>query len=162
MNLAWLFVTFALAALAAHAPQSAPPAKPDYSGTWKANFAKSKLQIQAPESTVFVIEHREPHFRLSRTHTSEGKSDTWSIDLTTDGKEVLREESNRTLHCRLTWEGRSLVFSVRMRMPDGEEITDRVKYLMAAHGKSFTAYESLRGGTAKADNVWVLEKQEQR
>ena len=107
-------------------------------------------------------EHREPRFRLSRTHTSAGQSDTWGIELATDGKEVVREESNRTLHCRMTWEGNSLVFFVRIRAHDGEEITDRVKYVMASDGKSFTAYESYRGRTAKADNVWVLEKQEPR
>ncbi len=163
MNVAWLFATLALTALAA-GPRVQPsqPAKPDYSGTWKANFAKSKLQIPAPESTLFVIEHREPHFKLSRTHTSREFSDTWGIELTTDGKEVTREEANRTLHCRLTWEGSSLAFAVRIRLRDGEEITDRVKYVMAADGKSFTAYESYRGRTAKADNVWVLERQEQR
>lgn len=138
-----------------------PSAKPNYTGTWRANFAKSKLEIQAPESTVFVIEHHEPHFRLSRTHTFQGKSDTWGIALTTDGKEVVREEENRRLHCRLEWEGNSLVFTVRIQMRDGEEVTDHVKYVMAADGKSFTAYESYRGQTSKADNVWVLEKQKQ-
>lgn len=157
----WL-VTFALNALLIGGLQSASETKPDYTGTWKANFAKSKLQIAAPESTVFVIEHREPRFRLSRTHTFQGKSDTWGIELTTDGKEVVREEPNRTLRCRLTWEGNSLVFSVQIRTRDGEELTDRVKYVLAADGRSFTAYESYRARASKADNVWVLEKQEPR
>jgi hypothetical protein len=163
MNVACLFATLALTALAA-GPRVPPSqtAKPDYSGSWKANFAKSKLQIPAPESTLFVIEHREPRFKLSRTHTAGEYRDTWSIELTTDGKEVTREEANRTVRCRLTWEGNSLVFAARIRMRDGEEITDRVKCVMAADGKSFTVYESYRGRTAKADNLWVLERQEQR
>jgi hypothetical protein len=163
MNVACLFAALALTALAAGPRvQSSQPARPNYTGTWKANFAKSKLQIPAPENTLFVIEHREPHFKLSRTHAAGEYRDTWSIALTTDGKEVTREEANRTVRCRLTWEGNSLVFAARIRMPNGEVITDRVKYVMAADGKSFTAYESYRGRTARADNVWVLERQEQR
>jgi hypothetical protein len=56
--------------------------KPDFTGTWKLNHGKSSLQIPAPESTIFVIEHSEPHFHLERTHVFGGNSDTLSIDLT--------------------------------------------------------------------------------
>lgn len=118
------------------------------------------MQIPAPDSTVFVIEHREPHIRLTRTHVFAGQSDTWGIELTTDGKEFTREEPTRTLRGRLVWKGDALVFTVRIRSREGEEVTDRVKYVLAADRKSFTAYESYRGRTAHADNVWVLEKQD--
>jgi hypothetical protein len=72
---------------------------------------------------------------------------------------VVRDEPSRKLRCRMSWEGDALVFHVRILMPDGEEVTDRVKYVLAADRKSFTAYESMRGRTLRADNVWVLEKQ---
>lgn len=159
MNCGSLFVPTAWLVMAAVAPQSPPAAKPNFSGTWKATFAKSKLQIKAPESTVFVIDHHDPRFRLSRTHTAEGKSDTWGIELVTDGREIVREEAGRTLYCRLSWEGEALVFSVRIRMHDGEEMTDQVRYVMAANRQSFTAYESYRGCAMQADNVWILERQ---
>ena len=61
--------------LAAVPPQDARK-KPNFSGTWRANFAQSKLQFAQPDSTVFTIEHREPKFSLTRTHVFEGKSDT--------------------------------------------------------------------------------------
>jgi hypothetical protein len=44
-------------------------AKPDFSGTWIFNPAKSKLEIDPPTKSIFVIEHRDPKFSLSRTHT---------------------------------------------------------------------------------------------
>ena len=134
--------------------------KPNFTGTWKFNAAKSKLQIAAPDSTVFVVEHREPRFHLTRTHVFNGQSDTWEIELTTDGKEVVREEPTRTLRCRMYWEGDALVFLVRIRKHDGEKVTDRVRYVLAADGKSIAAYESYRGRTQRADNVWILEKQD--
>ena|SRR3990172_1748190 len=42
--------------------------KPNFSGTWKLNRRESVLQIASPDSTLFVIDHREPHLRISRTH----------------------------------------------------------------------------------------------
>lgn len=61
-------------------------AKSDFTGTWKFDHSKSSLQIPSPDSTSFVIEHNEPRFLLKRTHVFGGNSDTFSIDLTTDGK----------------------------------------------------------------------------
>ena len=36
------------------------PQKPNFSGTWKFNPAKSKLQIPPPDSGVFRIDSQEP------------------------------------------------------------------------------------------------------
>jgi hypothetical protein len=74
-----------------------PPPRPDFSGTWRANWAKSKLQIEQPDSTVFTIDHRDPEFLLTRTHTFQGKSDTFSIRLSTDGTEVVVKEASHTM-----------------------------------------------------------------
>ncbi len=134
------------------------PHKPNFSGTWRANFAKSKLQIKQPDNTVFTIEHREPRFVLSRTHTFEGKSDTWGITITTDGKEVVRNESGRTLHARLIWERDSLVFDVQIDLPDGKG-HDRVKYSISRDGKTFTALESYRDAKNSYNNVWVFDRE---
>src|SRR5262249_47325453 len=64
-------------------------AKPDFTGIWKFNRSRSSLQIPAPDSTTFVIEHREPRFHLSRTHVVGGHRDTLSLELTTDGALVV-------------------------------------------------------------------------
>ena len=61
---------------------------PDFSGTWAFNAATSRLQIPAPDSSEFAIEHRDPHFRLTRTLVMQGQRDTFSINLTTDGAGV--------------------------------------------------------------------------
>lgn len=131
--------------------------KPNFSGTWHANFAQSKLQFKQPDSTVFTIEHREPEFSLTRTHVFEGKSDTWGVRLTTDGKEVVRKEEGRTLRMRVTWEGDSLVFDVKIEKADGDG-TDVVKYSVSRDGKIFTALERYRDAQNSYDNVWVFDR----
>ena len=95
----------------ARAAESSP--RPDFTGVWKLNLQKSKLQVPAPESGVFRIEHREPSFKLSRTFIRDGKEDTWGIGLTTDGKEVVQEEKSETFRGRLTWVGSDLFLGRR-------------------------------------------------
>ncbi|MCP5109325.1 MAG: hypothetical protein GY953_00665 [bacterium] len=83
--------------------QSGP--KPDFSSAWQLNLAKSQLEIAPPDSSVFYIDHKEPLFRLKRTHVFNGKPNTWEIELTTDGKEVVQQEKDADFHARLRWDG---------------------------------------------------------
>ncbi len=91
-------------------------ATPNFTGTWKFNSGKSVLQIPSPESSIFVIEHSEPHFRLERTHIFGGKSDTFSVALTTDGELIVINHGGLEIHSKMYWEGDSLVFDSRFVM----------------------------------------------
>ncbi len=148
----WLGV----AALAT-ARRSASP-KPNFSGRWRANFAKSSLQIPLPEATVFIVEHEEPDLVLSRTHTSNGKRDTWSIQLTTDGRQVVQRSAEREIRCRAYWEGEALVFEARLSTGEGGEGHNLVHYRMAEDGNAFTAFERYRSPSRNYDNLWRLER----
>jgi hypothetical protein len=137
-----------------------PPGKSiDFSGVWKFNPEKSRLQIPAPSASTFVVDHKEPRFHLTRTHVYDGKPDTWSIDLTTDGKEVIQQEGDQTLHVRLYWEGNQLIFDSKIILKD-REATNIVRYQLSEDGKTFTATESFRGPRLTYDNVWVFDRQE--
>jgi hypothetical protein len=131
--------------------------KPDFSGVWSLNLQKSKLQIPAPDSGVFTIDHKEPGFRLSRTFVKGGQSDVWSIDLTTDGKEVVQEEKTETFRGRLSWEGNNLVLNSTITITD-RTATNVVRYRLSDDGLTLTATESFRGPRLKYDNVWVFDK----
>lgn len=131
--------------------------KPNFTGTWKFNPAASVLQIQAPDATIIVIEHREPKLRLSRTHVSGEKQDTFSLVLRTDGKEIAAAAGGRQLRCRAHWEGESLVFeSILGKSP--EEATNVVRYTLSGDGKSLRAEEHFRSESLNYDNVWLLDR----
>jgi len=133
--------------------------KPDYSGTWVFNAAKSKLEVRFKlESAVFIIDHKEPHFKLSRVFVIDGKEDALSWALTTDGKEEVTEEIGRTVHSRLYWDGDVLVFDVRYVLKDGREATNVVRYTLRDGGKTFVAEEKFRGPVLKYDNLWVADR----
>ena len=78
--------------LAAAAVAAGGETKPDLSGTWKLSLAKSRLEIDPPKNTIFVIEHHDPKFKLTRTHTWGEKSDTWSFERMTDAKEHYQKD----------------------------------------------------------------------
>jgi hypothetical protein len=133
--------------------------KPNFTGTWIFNPAISVLQIPAPDSTVFVIDHREPVLRISRTHIVGEKQDTFSLDLTTDGQEVSVDRDDLGLNCRAYWDGDTLVFDSKLTRA-GEEATNIVRYTLTNGGKTFRAEERFRSSSLNYDNLWMLDRVE--
>lgn len=136
---------------------SGTPPKPDFSGTWRFNPEKSALQIPAPDATIFVIDHREPMLRITRTHTVGGKSDTFTLDLTTDGKETALDRGDLQLRARVYWDGDVLVFDSQVTR-GGQEGTNVVRYTLAPDLGSFVAEERFRSKELNYDNKWVMER----
>src|SRR5262245_43548967 len=132
--------------------------KPDFTGTWKFNRSRSSLQIPAPDSTTFVIEHREPRFHLSRTHVVGGNRDTFSIELTTDGERVVCNHDGLEIQARLRWEGETLVFDSEL-VREGTRATNVVRYRLAEAGRAFVAEESFRSEQHSHENTWVFDRQ---
>ena len=58
---------------------------------------------------------------------------------------------------RVTWEGDSLVFDVKIEKAGGNA-TDVVKYSVSRDGKTFTALERYRDAQDSYDNVWVFDR----
>jgi hypothetical protein len=135
-----------------------PMAKPDFTGTWQFNPNKSSLQIPAPESSTFVIEHNEPRFHLERTHVFGGKGDTFSIDLLTDGQAVVLHHGDFEIRASLAWEGETLVFDSTLARA-GEQATNLVRYTLVDEGRLFIAEEQLRSAGYSHDNTWVFDRQ---
>lgn len=132
--------------------------KPNFSGTWRFNPVKSLLQIPAPESSFFVIEHNEPHFHLERTHIFGGNSDTFSLDLMTGGQVVTFTRAGTEIHASLHWELETLVFDSRFDW-EGEPATTMVRYRITDEGRTFIAEEQMRGKRRSCDNRWVFDRQ---
>jgi hypothetical protein len=124
------------------------------------NKEKSHLQLKVLEKlerAVAVIEHKDPHFRLSRVFTIDGHDDSMTLELMTDGKERSSEEGDQTHYSRLYWDGNSLVFVTRIVAPQGEAL-NTVRYQLVENGQLLKAEEKFRGPRLKYDNLWVFEK----
>ncbi len=147
----------AAAGLVASCSLAQPAPKPDFSGTWVLDKERSRLQIPAPDSTTFVVEHSEPSFKLTRTHVVDGKPDTFSIALTTDGKEVVTRQPDEVVTSTCRWEGEKLRFDSTIVRGDRRG-TNLVTYSLSPDGKTFTALERFAGPKVKYENVWVFAR----
>lgn len=133
--------------------------KPDFTGTWRFNRARSTLQITAPDTTIFVIDHRDPTFRTSRTHVFGETRDTFSLDLTTDGQLVSAVHNDIRLRSRAHWDGYTLVFETSLSR-EGGEATNVVRYTLSDNAETLVAEECFRSGSMNYDNVWLFDRVE--
>jgi hypothetical protein len=132
-------------------------AKPDFTGTWIFNPARSALQIPAPDHSVFVINHRGSRFHLSRTHTVGGTSDTFEIDLTIDGTQTIVDRGDIRISGRARWDGSTLVFE-SMLSRGTESGSNVVHYVLSKDRATIVAHEQFRSASINYDNVWALER----
>jgi len=106
-----------------------------------------------------VVDHREPALSISRTHFAGDTRDTFSLDLTTDGREVPVVRTDVRLQCRAYWDGEILVFDTRL-VRAGDEATNVVRYVLSEDRGTLVAEERFRSASLNYDNLWILDRVE--
>lgn len=126
------------------APAWAQDAKPDFSGKWNLDLAKSDFgPAPPPESIVIVIEHKEPNLKVTSTQTGQQGVVTNERNLTTDGKENTNRMramgGEQDVKSTTRWEGTKLATALKMdfqgsviEFNDSWELSDGGKVLLIA------------------------------
>lgn len=154
---ATLFATLLLAlpALAAD--------KPNFSGNWKLDAAKSDFgQFPAPDKYESVIDHRDPALTLKTTQAGQMGEFTFESKYTTDGKEFTNEDRRGKSTGTATWDGSTLVISqTRKFTRDGQEMVFKSveKWTLAEDGKTLTVNAHISSQMGEMDMKRVLVKQ---
>lgn len=130
---------------------------PDFSGTWTLHLERSRLEIEKPTTTVFVIEHRDPALRVTRTHVYGDVSDTLTFELTTDGRSSTFRHRGIEADMRARWKGDELVITMELHLPD-DRGTQVVRYQMEDGGVTFVADERVKTVKHRHHNVWVFTR----
>ncbi len=148
-----LFLTFVLLLLPV-------PQKPDFTGDWVLDTARSRLQ--APwaagiESGVVHIEHRDPAFRFQRAFRIRGREGSVSYEITTDEKPREETDGDVKIRSRMYWEGDILVFSQVYTKPGSPDGTNVVHYQLLDAGRTLRATERVTGPGAY-ENVWMFNR----
>ena len=93
------------------------------------------------------------------THLEDGHRDTFSLDLTTDGRITALDREDLSLRAHVAWDGDCLVFDTRVSRGgvSGENV---VRSTMAPDRNSIRAEERFRSATLIYENVWVLDRRE--
>ncbi len=145
----------ALAALLTGASLAA--AQPNFSGEWVLNLAKSKIARPGIQAGAVRIEHKDPAFSFERTFTLADGPDSGRYDITTDGKERVKQSTAETRRSRMYWEGVELVLDEKVEKA-GRTATNVVHYSLENAGRALVARESFRAPGLQYDNVWVFDR----
>lgn len=96
------------------APAWSQDAKPDFTGKWSLDTAKSDFgAMPAPSSIVHDIEHKEPNLKVTTSTKSTTGDTTNTRTFTTDGKESTNKLSmgggEQAVTTTAKWEAQSLI-----------------------------------------------------
>jgi hypothetical protein len=94
--------------------------QPNFTGTWRMNFAKSILRTPAPQSMLVRLDHREPvlmqEILVTRIPGAEQRM-TFTFEA---GAETTNSIGGATARTRARWNRSELVFETTMKTPSGE------------------------------------------
>lgn len=131
--------------------------KPDFSGTWKADIAKSNFGVlPAPQSATLKVEHKEPNFKLVSITVGDSGERTYELSFTTDGKECTNFVGNTEVKSVLKWEGAALVMEHKAA---GGEVTLKDRWTLSEDGKTLTLVRHWSGSQGETTQTLVHEKQ---
>jgi hypothetical protein len=143
----------------AKAAMAATGAKPNYSGTWKLNVAKSDFgPIPGPDTRTDVIEHNDPILKVSTSQDGAQGKQQYTLNMTTDGKEAINTPGGLEVKSIGGWEANNLVINVKLKFQDND-VEAKTTWLLSEDGKTMTQNQHLTTAMGELDQKMVFEKQ---
>jgi len=134
--------------------------KPNFSGTWKLNLAKSDFgPLPAPDSRTDVIDHNDPTMKINTTQSGGQGDMTATLTYTTDGKEATNQIATREIKSTATWQGGTLVVNSKLMFNDAE-VTIKSVWTLSEDGKTLTQDSHITSPMGELDQKQVFEKQD--
>ncbi|MFB3902179.1 MAG: hypothetical protein ACE15E_01895 [Acidobacteriota bacterium] len=132
--------------------------KPNFSGDWKLNAAKSDFGgMPVPTRFEQKIAHNEPELKISFTFVGEFGEFTADSVYTTDGKECVNTSTMGQSKSTVSWEGDALVVVTKMDM-QGTEVTMTNRYSLSEDGKTLTVQGHFSSPQGEGNSRIVMEK----
>ncbi len=137
----------------------AQDAKPNVSGTWKLNVAKSEFgPMPAPDSRTDTIDHKDPVLKNSVKAVTQQGDMNLEFTYSTDGKETKNEIMGNEAVSTAKWEGKVLVIKTKVSF-NGNDMEINSRYSLSDDGKTLTNAQHMAGGMGEADQKLIFEKQ---
>lgn len=134
--------------------------KPDFSGSWKLNNAKSDFgpMPQGPEKFERKVDHKDPEMKVNTTQSMQGNERTTDAAYTIDGKEHDVQLGTTTAKITANWKA-SVLEVVSKREIQGNAITSTEKWSLNADGKILTVDSAISTPQGEFVMKFVLDKQ---
>ena len=134
-------------------------AKPNFTGDWKLNTAKSDFgQFPAPSSMSQKATHDEPALKVATKMATDGGDFDFESTYSTDGKETTNNFGPNAMKSVAKWEGDVLSIQTKGSFGDAE-VTILDKWELSADGKSITIKRHFASSQGELDQKLVLDKQ---
>jgi len=134
--------------------------KPNFSGDWKMNAAKSNFgPIPAPATYTRKVAHAEPMITIEDTQTGTAAGDQHDTrTYTTDGTEITYQANGADVKSGATWDGAALQINSKATI-QGTDLVIKDKITLGDDGKTMTDAVHIAAPQGEIDLVVVFEKQ---
>ncbi len=148
-----------LAALVASATIASAQTKPNFTGDWKFNAAKSNFGgMPAPTSLTQKITHEDPSLKVATSQSGDFGDFNSDFTFTTDGKECPNQMNDFHMTSTVKWEGDSLVFDSKIDF-QGTAMSGTEKWSLSPDGKNLTVQRHFKGPMGEGDSTVVMDRQ---
>jgi len=153
------FRVFSAALLAIACGLLQAQAKPNFSGNWKLNTAKSDFgAMPAPDSRTYIITHEDPDLKDSYTQSGQMGELTAEMKYSTDGKETTNSVRGNQIKTTAKWDGDELAIAGKTQF-NGADVTLSDRWSLSADGKTLTIQRHVNSPLGETNQKIVLEKQ---
>jgi hypothetical protein len=129
-------------------------ATPNFSGHWKLNAEKSKLD--EPYQEERTIDHKDPQLTVSSKASVDGEEEESTVKYRTDGQRTRNMIDGDPLFTTAHWDGDVLVFdSEIISDTDTTELHDR--WTLSSDGKHLTVSRKQKVGYDERELVFVFD-----
>ena len=138
---------------------AAAPTKPDFTGAWKMNPAKSSFgAMPAPAKYERHIDHKEPLIQMTTLQaTAQGEQRLDSV-LRTDGVETTNHFQSGDARSTGKWAGSALEFETKRDTPAGP-VSTHDTWSLSEDGRTLTTTTHLTTPQGAFDFKVIFEKQ---
>lgn len=143
---------FGLAAMSAYA-------KPNFSGDWKLNTAKSDFgQFPAPSGMTQKVAHTEPSVKLATKMSTDNGDFDFESNYSSDGKETSNAFGPNEMKSVAKWDGDALAIETKGDF-GGNAIVIKDKWELSTDGKTLTIVRHFSSSQGEMTQKMVLDKQ---
>ncbi len=133
--------------------------KPNFSGTWTLQTAKSDFgSFPPPTKSTLKVDHQDPKLNFTSIAETEMGEQTIELKLLTDGTETTNEVMGMQVKTTAKWDGSAIAMQSKVTTPNGDVTLDE-RWSLADDGKTLTIDRKWTGGFGETTQKLVHAKQ---
>ena len=134
--------------------------KPNFTGTWKINNAKSDFgpMPQGPDKFERKVDHKDTELKVNTVQSMQGNERTTDVTYTIDGKEHEIQLGPTTAKVTANWKDAALEIAAKREI-QGNAVTSTELWSLSADGKVLTLDSNISTPQGEFKLKFVLDKQ---